>query len=404
MYSSQVITSADSASTNWVAIWALFLAGCTLAVHVGKFPAALPLLVSEFDLSLVQSGNLVSIYALLIAFGALLVGVIVARVGYVPFAIAGVGFCMLGSLIGSVATSVSMLLIGRSVEGLGWLVGVVALPTILSTLSAKKDLPVVMGLWGAFMPIGASAMLFLAPLLHALGGWRLSWMVATVLSLLGVIAVVVICRQQREILKPLRFVGSAGKLNDLRSRESLSALLCFMCYSFQYVAVTAFLPILLVQDSGMSLAYASYWAALVMLANAVGNLASGWLIKFGLKQYQILAFASLFMGITAWVALSIPITPVRIVAAILMTGVSGVIPGTLFSTATVLASSSAGVGIIIGFMLTGTGLGQLLGPIALTRAVDWSSHWYVGGIMCLLVGVLGALFAMWLRQLPSASD
>jgi len=72
-------------STAWVAVWALFFAGCTIALHVGKFPVALPLLAEEYSLSLSQTGNLVSVYAVLIAGTAFLLGMNVSRIGYVPF-------------------------------------------------------------------------------------------------------------------------------------------------------------------------------------------------------------------------------------------------------------------------------------------------------------------------------
>lgn len=400
VYPSSVNTSKDNATTNWVAIWALFLSGCTLAVHVGKFPAALPLLVDEFDLTLVQAGNLVSMYAFLIMLFAVIAGVIIARVGYVSFATTGVAFCMLGSFAGAFADTITGLMLSRAFEGLGWLVGVVALPTLLSTLALPKDRPVVMGLWSAFMPFGSGGMLFLAPVLQSFGGWRLSWVVASVLSLLGVVTVALVCHWQRESLHSLKNVGSTGKLTDMRQRESIAVALCFLCYSFQFVSVTTFLPTLLVQDSGMQLANASYWAALVLLSNAIGNLAAGWLINAGLKQSHILAVTFLFMGFFACIALSVSHTPVRITAAILMSAIGGVIPGTLFSTAAIIASSAASVGIIIGFMIMGLGTGQLSGPMAMTRLIEWTGHWYSGGMMTLVVAVLGAVFARWLYKLP----
>lgn len=394
-------TAEHSITTNWAAIWALFLAGCTLAIHAGKFPVALPLLVNEFNLTLVQTGNLVSIYALLIALCAVTAGFLVKRFGNVALAVVGISLCMIGSFAGIFASSVMELMLSRIVEGLGWLMGVIAMPAILSVLASPKDRPVVMGLWGAFMPIGISGMLFLAPTFQSWGGWRLSWTIASALSLVGVITVIVVCRNLAESLQPLRNVSSVTNLNDLRKRESIAAMLCFLCYSYQFMLMTAFLPTLLVQDSGMQLAYASFWLAVVVLVNAMGNVASGWLINAGVKRYHILSFASLFMGVFACIALSVPITSIRITAAILMMATGGLIPGTLFSTAALLASSVAGVGIIIGFMLTGAGIGQLVGPIVLTRIVELTGHWYAGGLASLFVGAVGIFFAHWLRRLPA---
>ncbi len=400
VYSSPVNENTNNASTNWFAVWAIFLSGCTLAVHIGKLPTALPLLADEFSLTLAQTGNLVSIYALLVAFGALLAGVLVARIGYVIFAVAGVSLCLLGSTVGTFATNVPLLMVTRVIEGLGWVVGVVSIPVLLSTIASPKDRAVVMGLWGAFVPIGAGSILLLAPALLSMGGWRLVWAISSILSLLGVVTMIWMCIRQSEILLPLRNVKSSTNFSDLTQKPAIAALICFMCYSFQYVAVNAYLPTLLIEQSGMSLAQASFWAAVVVLFNAIGNIAAGWLINLGLKQWHILAAASLLMGLFAWMSLTFVSVPIRITSAILMTCAGGIIPGTLFSTAGLLASTTAGVGMIIGFMLTGTGLGQLTGPVVITRLVEWSGQWSTGGLLSLCVGLIGALFAYWLRHLP----
>jgi len=183
----------------------------------------------------------------------------------------------------------------------------------------------------------------------------------------------------------------------------VAVFVCFLCYSFQYVCVTSFLPTLLVEDSGMSLPVASLWTALILVPNAIGNISAGWLINSGFKRSTILVSAALLLGVCSLITLAVPNTTVRIVAALAMTGIGGIIPGTLFSTAALLASSVAAIGVIIGFMLTGTGLGQLFGPVFLTHIVEWSGHWYAGGLLCLVVAFIGAFFGRWLHYLPSVT-
>jgi len=418
-------STTNSTTTNWRAIWVLYLAGCTLALHIGKLPAALPLLIEEFEMSLAQTGNLVSIYAVLIAAGGLLCGMFARRFGYVRFAAIGVGLCVLSSFAGVYSHSLTLLMLTRAIEGLGWIMGVVAIPVIMSTLCNDKDRPVVMGLWGAFMAVGAGSMLLLAPQLQIIGSWRLSWMVAAFLSGVGTAAILLVCYRNRERLSPLNAVRSnpvqAGDYQseltprqalrnqfksdtkDLRKRGSVAVFVCFLCYSFQYMCVTSFLPTLLVEDSGMSLPLASFWTAVVLIPNAIGNISAGWLINWGLKRSTILAGAALLMGICALVALATTDSTLRVMAALAMTGIGGIIPGTLFSTAALLASSAAVTGMIIGFMLSGAGLGQLFGPVFLTRAVESSGHWYTGGVLCLVVALIGAYFARWLSDLPAVS-
>lgn len=415
MYALPVNSSANQRPTSWPAIWILFLSGCTLALHVGKFPAALPLLVDEFNMSLAQAGNLVSIYAVLIACGGLLCGMFVARIGYVFFAAMGVGLCLFSSFAGAFSNTVPMLMLSRALEGLGWVMGVVAIPVIMSTLCTDRDRPVVMGLWGAFMAVGSGAMLLLAPQLQIVGGWRLSWSVAGCLSGVGATAILIVCHHHRDGLKelqpvrvPVRTIQTlSARINsvttDLRTGGSVAIFVCFLCYTFQYVSVTSFLPTLLVQDSVMSLPLASRWTALILIPNAIGNISAGWLINHGFKRSSILIIAALLLGVCSLVVLAIPDTTVRMLAALLMTGVGGVIPGTLFSTAALVASNAAGVGVVIGFMLTGAGIGQLFGPVLLTRVVEWSGHWYAGGILCFLAGLVGAYFARRLNYMPTVA-
>jgi len=396
-----VNTSNSIQTTNWTAVWVLYLAGCTLALHMGKLPAALPLLVEEYHLSLAQSGTLVSFYALLIALCALLSGVFVARIGYVFFAITGITLCMIGSFAGVYSTDARWLMITRAIEGLGWVIGVVSIPVLMSTLSTVKDRPVVMGLWGSFVGIGSVIMLLLAPGLQEAGGWRLSWLIAAGLSALGAIATGLVCFQQQQRLSELRAVSVKLNLNDLKQARAVAVFICFMCYSFQYLAVTSYLPSLLVKDSEMLLSTAARWTALIIFCNAIGNVSGGWLIKFGFKRSNVLIVSALLLGVASLITFSTTDTSIRLMSAIMTALVGGVIPGVMFGTVGLLASTASGTGLIIGFMLTGTGIGQSFGPLLLTQAVERSGQWFVGGLLCLAVALIGAWFARWLSDLPT---
>lgn len=385
--------------TRWGASAALFLAGCTLALHVGKFPAALPLLVDEFSLSLSQSGNLVSIYALLIASCALMLGIVVSRIGYVHFAVTGLGLCVAGSLAGMLTDSAAVLMWSRACEGFGWIFGVIAFPVLLTSLCQAKDRAVMLGIWGSFMPIGGGLMMLITPTLQNIHSWRLVWAVSMLLTIVGLIALIGVVNKNKDMLFTVKRSTVPVNLNDLKKPESLAALVCFGVYSFLFLGSTAFLPLQLVEESGLQFSTAVYWATLVMIFNAIGNIASGSLIARGCTRCGLITFASLTSGILALVIFAVPEPAIRIAAALLLTSISGLIPGTLFSSAPLISSSVAGVGVIIGFMLTGTGIGQLAGPFVVSRIVEWSGNWYSGGLACLAVSCLGAVFARKLRYI-----
>ena len=370
-----------------------------MALHVSKLPLVLPFVVDEFGLTLTQSGNLVAVFSLLTMFTGCLLGLFVGRLGYVRFASIGVGLGALGSIGGSVTDSAMLLLIYRIIEGLGWTMGAIAFPTILSALSATRDRPVVMGLWGAFMPIGGGFILLVGPTLQHIGGWRLVWHLTSILAVLGLIVVAWSCYRNRDLLNALSKPGSRAVLSDLLKPASFAIAICFMCYSFQFHVVNSFLPTLLMEQSGLTVSYAGYFAAVVLLCNSIGNVSSGWLVKHGFKQSSILTFAAATMGFFGFISVSVDVAAIRIISAMIMTGAGGLIPGTLFSTASAISSSTAGVGMLIGFMMQFSGAGQLFGPIALTRVVDATNSWFYGALLCIIAGIVGIIAARPLRYI-----
>jgi MFS family permease len=365
---------------------------------MGKVPAALPLLREDMGLSLVQAGLVVSTYAILVALAGLALGLLVAAVGYVRFAVVGILLAAIGSLLGAQAQSLSWLLFSRAVEGGGWVLAVVALPAMLSQFGTERDRPLIMGLWGAFVPVGAGSMLLLAPLLQAVGGWRLSWLCAGIASLLAAAVVIRICHVNRGLLVSLAASSVRPPVTDLRKPVAYIISLCFFCYSFQFVAVTSFLPTLLIEHLHLSLGSASRWAAIVVLANAIGNVAAGWLLRHGVARHKLLSIAALTIGLMAMlVYFDILPLAARLAAAIIFSVVGGLIPGTLFATVPLVATVPASVGVLVGLMLQFSGIGQWLGPVALPVIVEHFGSWSAAGVLMLIVGIVGSVAAIGLR-------
>lgn len=358
---------------------------------MGKVPGALPLIVQDFNLSIAQSGNFVSIYGLLIAIFGLLVGATVLRFGYVAFAVCGVTLAAFGSTVGYVANSVNLLMLGRALEGLGWILGAVAIPALLGCISHGKDKPIVMGLWGSFMSVGSGTMLLLAPYLNSLGGWRVSWAFSSVLSLIAVVTIVSVTQVNKHSFASLARQRDKLKFSKAINMSAIAVMLCFLFYSAIFVAVTAFLPSLLESHSGLSLGVATFFGSVVMFANGIGNLASGWLINRGHKHQQIIAGTFICTGVLAVILFWIDLSVIRITAAVLLTGVAGLIPGTLFTTVQRNAASAGVLGVMLGLMLQGAGMGQLSGPLMVTRIVEWTNSWFYAGVALCVVSVVGIL-------------
>lgn len=380
--------------TRWGAILVAFLAACTLALHQGKMPSAISLLRDEFALSLTAAGWLLSVYALVIAVAALGIGMWSVRVGQARFAIAGVALAGVGSAFAMTGASMPLLTIGRILEGGGWIIAAVSMPAIIGRLASDHDKPLALGLLGAFVPLGSGTMLLLAPALQAAGGWRLSWLVASLLSLLAATLLFRVCSIHRERLRTPASRGYQAVGTELRRPAAWCLAACFFCYSIQFVALTGFLPTMLQETSSLSLESASRWTAVIILANVIGNVLAGRLLQQGVRLTLLVAVSAAVSSAGAAVAYSgWASTELRLAGAFVFTGVSGMIPGAMFASAPRVASVPIASGIVIGLMLQASGLGQLAGPLLLASAVDVSGTWSAASLFSLSAGLLAIVAA-----------
>ncbi|MCC6850864.1 MAG: MFS transporter, partial [Rubrivivax sp.] len=153
----------------------VILAGVCAALHVGKLPPAIPVLQQALGVTLVQAGFLLSMVQLAgmcagVAVGALADGLTPRRsmlIGLVLLAAA--------SAAGGFAPGVTMLLVLRALEGLGFLLVVLAAPALLRRLVAAERLNLIIGLWSAYMPLATTLALLAGPWVMQAAGWRAWW-------------------------------------------------------------------------------------------------------------------------------------------------------------------------------------------------------------------------------------
>jgi DHA1 family inner membrane transport protein len=95
----------------------------------------------------------------------------------------------LGSLMSAAAGSFALLLTGRIIEGLGFLLVTVAAPALLHRIVAPRDRDFVFGLWSTFMPAGMAIALLCGA---AIEGWRGFWFLNAGLTAVAALLVAII--------------------------------------------------------------------------------------------------------------------------------------------------------------------------------------------------------------------
>lgn len=384
--------------TPWGLVFSLFLCGVVAAFLIGKAPIALPVLRAEMGLSVVQAGLLVSLFSLIAAASAALFGALADRWGQQRVASAGLLLAGCAGLLGAAATSAVPLLASRVLEGIGFFLAVVSLPPLILSVTPKADRQKAMGLWGAFLPAGAGLIMLSGGVLMSQLSWQGLWITASAALLLAALWL-----SRRRLPQPApRIPGKSlsSTYAILRHRGPVLLAAIFSCYSAQFLAVTAFVPLMLVEDAGWSVASAGMAGAVILGSNITGNLASGFLLDADWPRRRVIAVAALTMGLAA-IFLLLPVLPVplRLASAIVFSTVGGLIPGALFAGVPRHAPSPDQISTVNGLMLQGVAFGQLAGPASASLFVEATGTWAgalwfslpVSGLTLILAFVLGRL-------------
>lgn len=386
---------ATTQTTHWRGVGVAFLAGVAAATALTKAsPAALDLR-GAMHLSLAQIGWVMS--AGTIATFAL--GVASGQLSYWRGARAllrdGLLVLLVAGFLSSLAPATGWLLAGRGLEGLGVVLITVAAPTLIASLTRRQDIGLTMGVWALWMPVGSILMLALAPALLDAFGWRGLWVVS---GLAALVVLGLLPGLPRNIGTPS---GGQLDLSALRSVGPWWLALAFFCFSSQFFSVFTFLPTHLMNTFGLSTRAATLASALVPVAIIPGNLFGGVLVHRGWRPSTLLILSALpLLGVLPALLLLPHTLAWTYVLLVLYGFLLGIIPTGIFTQAPLLAPMPAATGPILGLVLSGQGLGILVGPplagLLLERTGSWI--WPVLLLSGALSGLIICAFA--LRRTP----
>ncbi|MFO1292365.1 MAG: MFS transporter [Rubrivivax sp.] len=394
----------------------VMLAGVCAALHVGKLPPALHTLQQAFGLTLVQAGFLLSLVQLAGMTAGVAFGVLADGIGLRRSMLAGLVLLALASAAGGAADGVPMLMLLRACEGCGFLLAALPAPALVRRLVPAERISLVLGLWGAYMPLATALVLLLGPLAIAAFGWRAWWYGLGALTgamALWLARAVPADRPRPHPLAPAGMAARAAPAWTARLARTLVApgpwlvALTFAAYSAQWLAIIGFLPVIYT-EAGFGAAATGALTAAVAAVNMIGNIGAGQLLHRGWPAPRLLAIGFVTMALagaaTFAATASGPLLPhsARYAAVLLLSAVGGLIPATLFALAVRLAPGEAMISSTVGWMQQWSSFGQFVGPplvaAVASAAGGWQRTWLVTGACCLGGLALSAALAARLRQ------
>ncbi len=387
------------------AAWYVMAAGVVAALHVGKLPPALPVLGQALGVSLLQAGFLLSLVQLAGMTLGLVTGLAVQRAGLRRSMVCGLLVMALASALGGAAPDVYWLLASRVLEGLGFLWVVLPAPALVRQLVPQERLSSMMGVWGAYMPLGAALALLAGP--QVIGwmapdwGWRVLWWLLAALA--AVLALLVVWRVPADERRPQAAVAgpSGGKLiaATLRSPAAWLMAAAFAMYSGQWLAVVGFLPSIYAQ-AGVGGHWVAGLTALAAAVNILGNVTAGRLLGRGVAPLVLLGTGFLCMAGGTLLAFAPHVPPALQYAAVLaFSMVGGLIPATLFSLAIRLAPGADTVSTTVGWIQQWSALGQFTGPPLVAWVAALAGGWQWTGWVTAASSGFGLLLALLLHRL-----
>ena len=381
--------TAATPSTNWRAVWAVFGGGLAAGAHLTKVPPALPVLREELGLTLVEAGLIATMFSVMGMTMGVVAGVLCDRYGHKRLALGGLAVMAAGGLLGAAAPGFHPLLAARFLEGVGFILFVVSGPTLINAaVSSARDRARALGLWSSYMPTGGTIALLAAPALVAAWGWRGLWT-----GLAFATGAVALAFARAVPSSPYGGVSSLRLVAEsLSQKGNLAMAALFAFYVAQWTSVMIWLPTFLVDEHGASTGTAALATALMVLVNAPGNLAGGWLLSHGVRRGALVLVAS---GIAAaceigMMAEALP-GAVRYGLVLVFSSCIGVIPASIFSGLPVHAKTPRHIGTGNGIVNQASQAGQFLGPLALAWVASTLGGWDAALWLMLAFAAGGAL-------------
>jgi MFS family permease len=374
-------------ATDWVAVWVIFAGGLAAGAYMTKVPPALPALRADLGLTLVESGWVQTMLYTIGAAAGVFFGTIADRFGPKRVALAGLTLMVAGGLLGAAAPGYVALLAARFLEGVGFMLFVVAAAPLLAAATLPADRATAFSIWSSYMPTGGTLALLIAPAALASFGWRSLWVT---LAAYAALCAILLARK----VPTAQFGGGIGSLRLLKESiarpGSLALCVGFVCYVGQWNSLMTWLPTFVVDERGASPATASLLTAAYVAINILGNQLGGLLLRRGTPRWAVMAGGAAAMGVTAAGLLSAAAPDaVRLTCALAFSVLGGVIPAAIFSGAPVHARTPQHIGTTNGMITQASHLSQFVIPILIAWVASRTGGWGASLWVMLALAVTG---------------
>jgi MFS family permease len=392
----------------WVVLAVGFIASVAGPLGMFKVSTVLPTLIRQFHLSLSVAGLMVSVFAVTGFILALPASSIFQKLGLKWTCVVSTAVMIVGSLMGTFATTGGVLLVSRFVEGAGMGLIAVAVPSAIAAWFPGRRRGIAMGIWNNWMTVGSILAFSAVPAVVARGTYKNAWWFSTTYSAVALVLCLFFMRMPRPREVPALLIervdapsGSSEKVTlraALNGRNIWLAMIVALCFGAAINVVPTYYPTFV---TGAGVMTAGAVAVVITVENVLGmagGLTAGFLFdrvrnRKLMFTWPLVGFAILFLllfGLRSLVAIY--------VWMLVYAFVTSLVPTCLFATAPEIMKSPAYAGYAMGMINMGQDVGLFLGP-PLVGAIAAHSSWPIAGASLAPILVFGTVIGL-LVKLP----
>lgn len=377
----------------WAVMWSAFLASVAVVYNQFKVSPAMAVLREQLQVDMVTGGWLMSIFAVAGVMLALPAAAVLMRLGPKLSGVLAVGSVLVGAATGALAGNPVTLLISRGIEGIGLgLISVVA-PAVVAMWFEPHERGLPMGIWAAWVPVGATLALNLGhPFINAFG-WRGFWWSGVLLAGIAFLlyALVVTSPEGKEEggAEPARPAPSL--VEGLKVPAIWVLGLSFAGYNFVAISFGTWAPSFFQERFGLDAGLAGFYAGLVFLVAAFMVVVAGKVLDQVRNRYQVLLISVVLTSLIYSWAFLLPKPEFILPYVMVVPLISSFYPPSVFTLAPETMPSPALAGVAMAVVNMGSNFGALIGPPLVGFAVNAGGSWSYGSVpvaFAMLVSVI----------------
>lgn len=380
---------------KWLMFIVLYITALAIGLNQFKVPPIMAQLAEVFNVSITSVAWLMSIFTVAGVILAIPSAMILAKVGTKKLGIYLMVFLGLGSLMGGLANSYTMILISRAIEGIGFALIILLGIVLINTWFKPEESGIPTGIFLTFPAVAPFVMFNVAGKIAASAGWNSLWFIGAAIAGIALVLFALFIETPED-----QSVSVAAEAENISIIEGLcngKALLLGILQGAVAFILFAFLtiyPQIFTAHYGLDIAQANFYGSLSGLFGIFTCIVSGIIIDKTQKP-ELLNLVS-FIGLTIATALTFKLTASTYVIHILFVSVfTGLVIPSVLTVAPSVAKKPQLIGYAVALVNQIYFIGVLIGaPVVTSVVASNNGSWSSATLPLVGVSLLGAIVSV----------